>query len=68
MCTRSEVSLGMEERKPASIAIVRVDRTGEHSAPYRKAIWSAMVAYSVVWNALGTVCLMATAACAYRLD
>ena len=31
--TRSEVSSEMDERKPASIAAVRVDREGEHSAP-----------------------------------
>ena len=58
----------MEERKPASIAAVRVDRAGEHSAPYRKAIRSEMVAYGVIWNASGMVRLMAAAACAYRLD
>ena len=50
------MSSGKDKRKPALMVLVRVESTGEHSAPCRKAIRSAMVAYGVVSITVGMVC------------
>ena len=48
--TSSLVISGHDAKKPASSALQSVDRAGFPSAPWRKAILSAIVAYGVVFS------------------
>ena len=57
--TSSEVSSGNNEKNPDSMALVRVESVGKHSAPCRNAIKSVIVVYGVVLITVGMVCRMA---------